>query len=68
MTRIISIQSLIIIPEGDIPLGPVPIFHPELGDGSSVRDESGGDGPVGSVQGNRGEGTVQGVGPGWVLR
>jgi hypothetical protein len=68
MTRIISIQSPIIIPQGDIPLGPVAVFHPELGDGSSVWDEGGGDGAVGSVQGDRGEGTSKGVGPGWVLR
>lgn len=68
MTRIISVQSLVIIPQRDIPLGPVAVFHPEFGDGSSVRDEGGGDGSVGSVQGDRGEGAVQGVGPGWVLR
>jgi hypothetical protein len=68
MTRIISVQSPIIIPQRDIPLRPIAVFHPELGYSGSVRDEGGGDGPVGSVQGDRGERAVQGVGPGWVLR
>jgi len=68
VTWVVGVQGPVIVSQCNVPADAIPILDPQLGDGCTMRNESGRDGAIRGVEGDGCEWTSKRVGPGGILR